>query len=366
MPYLEGCYGNPSSVHQFGRKARAALDQAREQVAALVNVHPAQVVFTGGGTEANNLAIQGLAAGKSAGHLLVGATEHASVLEPAAALQRRGWQVEQMAVSAQGLVDVEEIAQQLTTQTRLLSLMLANNETGVIQDLAAVSEVVRSTPAILHCDAVQALGKLAVDFDATGAHLMSLSAHKIYGPMGVGALIMAPGLELEPILYGGQQERGLRSGSENIAGIVGFGKAAELAHMELTQRQTTMLTLRSNLERRLTCLNGVVVFAQHVARLPNTVYFAVPGIEGEALVMMLDEFDFAVASGSACSSQVPGSNDASGASHVLLAMGVAEDLARSAIRVSFGANNTATEVEQFVLMLEQQIAAMKGMAVMAI
>jgi len=342
-PFLREHYANPSSIHTPGRLARTAVDQAREQVAALVNVQPAQVIFTGGGTEANNFALKGVMMRYPVQRLAVSAIEHASLLEPARALAAQGWGLDIIPVDELGRVSPEALANAMTPRTRLVSVMAANNETGVIQDVAALSEAARRAGAVFHTDAVQAAGKLPQDFSGSGVHLMSLSAHKIYGPKGVGALIVAQGVDLMPLLHGGGQERGLRGGTENVAGIVGFGMAAELAHMELAERAAHSLRLRRHLEQRLRReLPEITIVAEQAERLANTVTILVPGIEGASLLMQLDQAGIAVSSRSACSagSAVP--------SHVLAAMGLVGETGRSAVRISFGRDNSIADADGLV------------------
>lgn len=341
LPYLSGPYGNASSLHRFGRAARDAVERARVQVASLVGAQPGEVVWTSGGTESNNLAIKGVAA-LHPGRVLYGATEHPAVMEAAEALgdQRT---VEAVAVDGQGLVDWPAFARQLERgPVALVALMRANNETGVIQDVARAAPMVRAAGARLHVDAVQAAGKMALDFEALGADLMSLSSHKLYGPKGIGALVRRAGIDLWPLHHGGPQEKGLRGGTENVAAIVGFGEAAELAEREWQARAGHVGVLRERLEAALRELPGVVIFGAQVERLPNTVQFALPGYDGEALLMQLDRKGFAVSSGSACAS---GKGEPS---HVLLAMGLSREIARGAIRVSLGVASTAEEVDGFV------------------
>ena len=350
LPYLREHYGNPSSLHLQGRTARAALDQAREQVAALVNAHPSQVVFTSGGTEANNYALKGVAAKLSPGRIAISAIEHSSLMGAAQALVAHGWQCDSIAVDEQCRVSLAALSAALKSEPRLVSVMMANNETGVIQDIAAISAQVRAAGAIMHTDAVQAAGKIAVDFPASGAHLMSLSAHKLYGPKGIGALIVDKALDLEPLLQGGGHEMERRAGTEIVAGIVGFGAAALLAHEELASRTSHLKTLRDALEQHLRALPGVVVFAAQAPRVVNTVLIGVPAIEGETLLMELDRHGIAVSSGSACAS---GSPDPS---HVLLAMGVDPDLARRVIRISLGKDNTLADIDRLITVLNEQIS----------
>jgi len=356
LPYLTEHQGNPSSAHRFGRVVRTAIDSAREQVAGLVNAHPGQVIFTSGGTEANNLAIKGVTALIQPGYIAIGATEHPCVSETAASLKKAGWQVALLPVDGQGRLIDAEVDAILGLHPVLVSAMWANNETGVIQDIAALSARVRAHGALLHTDAVQAAGKIAVDFVASGAHMMSLSAHKINGPKGVGALIVDKTVELEPLLHGGGQEKDRRSGTENVAGIVGFGAAASLAKARLTDYGTRMSMLRDRLESELRALGEVEIFAATAPRLPNTVCFAAAGIDGEALLLNLDRAGIAVSSGSACAStnREP--------SPVLQAMGVDADLARSAIRVSLGFDNTANDIDAFMAALATQLRQLRRLA----
>ena len=358
LPWFKGRFGNPSSRHQWGREARAALDQAREQVAALVNAHPGQVIFTGGGTEANNLAIKGLlGAQASPGQLLISAIEHASLRGPAQAMQRQDWNLDYLPVTAAGLIDIKVLPAMLGQDTRLLSLMWANNETGAIQPIAEVAECCREHAVVLHSDAVQAAGKIPLDFRASGVQMMSLSAHKLYGPKGVGALIVDRSLELLPLIDGGGQEQGRRGGTENLAAIVGFGMAADLARLELQARRLQLLQLREQLERQLArYLPQAVCFATEAERLPNTLFMAIPGLDGETLIMALDREGIAVSSGSACGSSH------SEPSPVLKAMGVSDELAQGAIRISLGKDTRSEDIDTLLQGLSTQVRALQGLA----
>lgn len=352
-PWLRGVHGNPASVHRYGRAAHAALEAARVQVAALVHAQPAQVVFTGGGTEADNLALKGVCNGAPSGRLLVGAMEHAAVLGPASALARLGWQVEYVPARLDGSYDLDALERMLKPgAVRLVSLMLANNETGAVQDAARAADLAHGAGALLHCDAVQAAGKLAIDLGALGADLMTLSAHKLNGPSGVGALIMNRSVKLTPLVDGGGQEQGLRGGTEDLAGIVGFGRAAELAQAELIERTTHTRQLRDSLEAGLAELPGLKVFAAESKRLSNTTQLSLPGLDGEWLVMELDKRGIAVSSGSACHS---GSGEPS---HVLMAMGHDAATAKGALRVSFGAGNTEADANAVVAALKEIVATL--------
>jgi len=352
QPYLTGPYGNPSSVHRYGRAARDAIEAARAQVARLVGCESGEVFWTSGATESNNMAIKGVAYGRPQGRVLYGATEHPAVLEAAEALRDEGWPVETIAMAADGLIDWSALAAQLPAgPVRLVAVMVANNETGVIQDIPRVAAQVHAAGAWLLADAVQAAGKIPLDFAASGADLMSLSAHKLYGPKGVGALIRRAQVELRPLMHGGGQEHGLRGGTENLAGIVGFGAAAALAAQQLETRRVHLQGLQERLEAQLRTMAGVRIFGDGAPRLPNTVQFAVPGWEGEALLMMLDRKGFAVSSGSACAS---GRGEPS---HVLLGMGIARHVAYGAVRVSFGVQSVAADVDRFMQVLRDLCTA---------
>lgn len=357
LPYLGSEPGNPSSAHRPGRHARAALEQARAQVAVLVGAQPRQVIFTSGGTEANNLALFGLAAAEGHGRLALSPVEHPSVIEPAQALAEGDWELDWLPVDADGRVDVT--AWTPAAATRLVSLMWANNETGVVQPVAELAAKARAAGALVHSDAVQALGKLPVDYRASGVHLLTLSSHKINGPQGVGALVVDPAVDLVPRQRGGGQERGLRSGTENLAGIVGFGRAAELAGVELAARAAAARALVERLGLGLRAIPGITCFAAGAERLPNTVLFAVDGIDGEALLLALDREGIAVSSGSACHS-------GTGApSHVLAAMGVADAVARGAIRVSVGQGNDAADIDALLAALGRQVSALRRLVATA-
>ncbi len=359
LPHLKGQYGNAASRHAFGTTALRAVDRAREQVAQAVGVQPVQVVFTSGGTEANNLFVKGAAAVLKPSQVVISAIEHPCVTKPALDLARHGWHVHRIAVGSEGRLDPSDLEAALERPTGLVSVMLANNETGVLQDVHQVAGAARTRGALVHTDAVQALGKVPVDFTALGVNAMTLSAHKIYGPKGVGALVIDKRLQLRPILHGGGHERGLRSGTLNVPGIVGFGAACDLAVARLEELPRRLGALRDGLEAELRGL-GAVIFGEAAERLPNTSYFAIPGIEGETLVVELDRVGFAVASGAACSSANPEP------SATLLAMGIEPELARGAVRVSLGDLNTPDDVKGFLAALRSTVERLKGLAALAV
>jgi cysteine desulfurase len=362
LPWLESQYGNASSRHEYGRRARQAIDEARQQVAAAVNAHPTEVVFTSGGSESNNLFLKGAAASRKPDLLAVSAIEHPCVLKPAAQLARQGWQVRNLAVDAAGRVKTDDYAAAMLAKPALVSVMLANNETGVIQDIPALADAAKAGGGWFHTDAVQALGKLAVDFralNAAGVHALTLSAHKANGPKGAAALLLDKRVEVQPLIAGGGHERGLRSGTENVPAIVGFGVAAELAAQRVAELSARLRAMQAKLEAGLAGV-GARIFATEATRLPNTSYFAFPDIDGETLVGKLDREGFAVASGAACSSANPEP------SHVLRAMGVAPEIARGAVRVSLGAANTEAEIEQFINALQATVGRLQGLTAMAV
>ena len=352
-------FGNASSRHDYGRQARAAIDEARARVATAVGAHPTEVIFTSGGSEANNLFVKGAAACLKPGMLAFSAIEHPCVREPAYQLRRTGWTLKEIAVDAQGVIDGEDWQQTLLARPALVSVMLANNETGVVQDIARLAAEARASGAWFHTDAVQALGKLELDFRALGVSAMTLSAHKIGGPLGAGALVLDKRVELAPLIAGGGQERGLRSGTENVAAIVGFGVACERAVARRESESQRLAQLRAELEVQLLA-QGAVVFARAAERLPNTVFFAFDNIDGETLVAKLDRAGFACASGSACSSAQPEP------SHTLLAMGVDPLLARGAVRVSLGRDSTAQELSRFVGVLARVVDDLNKLASIAV
>jgi cysteine desulfurase len=327
--------GNPSSVHAAGRAARHLVEQARGQVAALVGAAARDVVFTSGGTEANMLALSPTL-GEA---LLVSAIEHPSVRSGG-----RFAAVEEVPVTAAGVVDLAALERLLAGRSRpLVSLMLANNETGVIQPVAAAAAIVHAAGGLIHVDAVQGPGRIACDFNALGADLMTLSAHKIGGPQGVGALIRRDGIALDSLIKGGGQERGARAGTENVAGIAGFGVAAEVAGRAMAEEAPRMASLRDRLEAGLEATApDAIIFGTEVARLPNTTLFSVPGMKAETAVIAFDLEGVAVSSGAACSSGKVAP------SHVLAAMEVSPEFARGAIRVSLGYSTTEDEIRAFL------------------
>lgn len=358
MPYLETQQGNPTSQHSFGRHARTAIEEAREQVALAIHAHPTEVIFTSGGTEANNMIVHGAAIKNPQSTLVRSNIEHPCVARPMEALTHQGWHQDLLKVNHDGVIPDEAYQSITADNISLVSVMLANNETGVIQEVSHLSDFAKGKKAISHTDAVQAFGKMEVRFDELEIDAMTLSSHKIYGPQGVGALILNKRSDIEPLIYGGGQEKNLRSGTENIAAIVGFGKACELISESLKESSMRSRELQTTLEFHLKTL-GAEIFSEKVKRLSNTTFFAFKDIEGSTLLTALDKKGFAIASGSACSSvnKEP--------SHVLLAMGIDEDLARGALRISFGNQNTINDVTAFIETLKKELQTLKQLTAIA-
>lgn len=355
LPYMGKVTGNPSSVHRFGRLQKDAIEQARESVAQLVGARAEQVIFTSGGTESNNLLLNGFNRANESARIVISAIEHMSLLEPA---QQLAEVVDIVAVNESGSVELSALIPLITDKTSLISVMTANNETGVIQDLSPLIAFARQQGCYFHTDATQAAGKIPLNFIESGVHAMTLSAHKLYGPVGAGALVIDKQLPIRKLQFGGTQEKNMRAGTENVPAIVGFGKAAELALANLKVTHFQLRTLRDALEQKLKAMPSVRVFAEQSERLPNTVQFGVEGFEGETLLMQLDRKAIAVSSGSACTS---GKTESS---HVLKAMKIAQPLANSAIRVSFGKNNTMSDVDALLSALTDIIEINQHSSVM--
>ncbi len=338
--WAAGRFGNPSSIHQEGREARAILDRARTNVAHLLRCDHRRLVFTSGGTESNNMAILGAArANRTRGtHVITSAIEHSSVLNTCHQLEREGFEVTYLNPTRQGMIEPDTLRAGLLPDTILVSIMMANNEIGTIQPVSELAAITHESGALFHTDAIQAFGKIPLNVESIQADLISLSAHKIYGPKGAGALFCAPSADLEPLLRGGSHEQGLRAGTENVPAIHGFGCAAEILDRE---GLPDLLPLRSKLEAGLAS-EPVEILCRNAPRLPNTVNFYFPEWPGESLVMALDLEGFAVSNGSACSSGIIEP------SHVIRALGYNDEIARSVVRVSFGKFTQAAEMDSFL------------------
>lgn len=356
-PHFSDAFGNPSEPHGPGRRARRALDEARAAVAAALNANEREIVFTSRGTEADNLALFGVAQRFASGHLIVSAVEHQAVLEAARALNRRGWDVDFVPVDGYGVIDRDAYEAAFREDTRLVSVMLANNVVGTLQPVAELAAIAHEHGVPLHTDAVQALGSVPVDVQALGVDLLTVSAHKVYGPKGVGALYVRRGTRLEPLLYGGGHERRLRSGTENVPGIVGFATAVQLAVADLERSARHVAALRDRLVAGVLERVPEVRYLGHPQRrLPGNAAFAVRHVEGEAMLLGLDQHGIAVSTGSACAS---GSLEPS---HVLLALGLRPEEAHGSLRVTLGRENTAAEVERFLDVFPAVVARLREMS----
>jgi cysteine desulfurase len=355
-------YGNASSIHHFGQGAKQRLEAARRQLAALVNASAAEIVFTSGGTEANNLAILGLTRASRAArkHVITCAIEHPAVLSPARQLGTEGVDVTCLRVGSSGIVSPEDIRRALRPDTVLVSIMHANNELGTLQPVAEIAQIAHQAGAAIHVDGVQALGKVPVDVAALGVDLYSMSGHKLYAPKGVGALYVRKGTHLAPIAYGGHHERDRRPGTENVPGIAAFGAAAELAGRRMTEDTERLAMLRDRLENAvLERIPGTGINGSRWNRVPNTTNLFFDGIDGEAMVIALDLRGFAVSTGAACSS------GALSPSHVLKAIGLSDDRARASMRFSLGRANTVEQVDALVEAIAASVAHLRRISVHA-
>jgi cysteine desulfurase len=364
LPYFAEEMGNAQSVHSFGQRAKAAVETARRAVAALINATPAEIVFVSGGTEADNLAIRGVAeAQRDHGrHIVTTAIEHPAVLATCEALEREGSRVTYLPVSNNGIVSVDDLRRSLSDDTILISIMLANNETGTIQPLEDIASVVAEThgrglQVHLHTDAVQAVGKVSVDVRQLGVDLLSLSAHKFHGPKGVGALYVRKGTRLAKLFYGGHHERDRRPGTENVPGIVGLGKAAEIARTQLAERIGHMRDLRDYLEHQVTAfIPNVRINGDTTRRVSNISNMSFDGVDGESLLIALDLKGIAVSTGSACAS---GSLEPS---HVLQALGLTREQVRGSLRFSLSAYTTRDELDYAASILAESVARIREMS----
>jgi len=345
LPYFSGEFGNASSIHTFGQKARAAVETAREQVAALVGARPQEIFFTSGGTESDNHAVFGIAAPsansrKFRPHVITSFVEHEAVLNACQALERQGVDVTYLHVDQDGLIDLEDLRGAIRQETALITIMHANNELGTVQPLEEIGRIAKDADVYFHTDAVQSAGKIPIDVHQFHLDLLSLSGHKLYAPKGIGALYVRGGTRLKQLLYGGHHQRGMRPGTENVAGIVGLGKAVEIARQSLANDAKRLSTLRDQLEHGL--LHRVPhsrINASRAPRTPNTANLVFPGVEGEALLIALDLKGLACSTGAACSS------GAVEPSHVLTAIGLPAEEARASLRFSLGRHSTQTDID---------------------
>jgi len=359
LPYFSEKYGNPSSIHRFGQEATQAITEARDALAALLGAQPVEIVFTSGGSESDNMALFGVAHALQAkgDHIVTTVIEHHAVLHSAQALEKRGLKVTYVPVDEHALVDPEAIARAITSKTILVSVMHANNEVGTIQPIAEIGRICKERGVLFHTDAVQAVGHVPIHVNEMNVDLLSLSGHKFYGPKGVGALYVRKGTRLSPLIYGGGHERGRRSGTENVPGIVGLGAAASLARETMAAEAEREIALRERL------LDGIVERIPHsrvtghpTQRLPNSASVVIEYVEGESMLLNLDFEGIAASSGSACTS---GSLEAS---HVLLAMGLAHEVAHGSLRLTLGRQNTRDDVDRVLEVLPPIVEKLRAMS----
>lgn len=357
LPYFHARFGNPSSIHWAGRRAKAAIEEAREKVARLVNCDPSEVVFTSCATEANNTAIKGIAAARRSrgNHVITTTVEHPSVLTPSLYLESQGYEVTCLDVDGEGMLDLEALEDAITDRTILISAMFANNETGTIFPVRKIGEIAERHGVLFHCDAVQAMGKIPVDVRESRISLMSISGHKLSAPLGIGALIIRKGVRLSPLLHGGHQEQSRRAGTENVAGIVGLGKACEIALKFMTEESRRLKILRDRLEQGiLQAVPDVRLNGHPVHRLPNTSHLSFLHVESDALLTGLDHAGIAASSGSACSS------GALKASHALKAMNSPEGTLLGNLRLSLGRENTDEDIDYVLGVLPDLVSRLRS------
>lgn len=357
IPYLTTEYGNASSIYTLGRHAMQAIDSAREQVADILNCRPTEITFTGCGSESDNLAIKGMAfvSQKKGNHIITSSIEHHAVLHTCQYLERFGFKTTYLPVDGYGRVNPDDVARAITNQTILVSIMFANNEIGTIEPIAEIGRICRARKIPFHVDAVQAGGSLPIDVAALNVDLLSLSAHKFYGPKGVGILYARQGMRILPQLQGGSQERGKRAGTENVSGIVGAATALRLAYEDLPRVQPRIIALRDRLIAGVLTIPGSQLTGHPTERLPNNASFVFEGVEGESILLSLDLLGIAASTGSACTS---GSVDPS---HVLLAMELPVELAHGSLRLTLGKDNTEEDVETIISTLPGIIEKLRGL-----
>jgi cysteine desulfurase len=359
LPFLEKNWGNPSSIHWASREPRRAVDEAREKVAALINAQPNELVFTGSGSEGNNFAIKGLAQSpdQKRSHIVVSSVEHSSVLNTCKYLAHTGFSVDYLKVDAKGMIAFDTLKNSITDKTVMISVMHANNETGNIYPIEKIGELARERGVLFHCDAVQAAGKTPIDVKKMNVDLLTLSGHKLYAPKGIGALYIRRGVKLLPLIHGGHHERNRRAGTENVAGIVGFGKACEIATAGMDKNAAKLTKLRDRLQKGiLERIDDVTLHGHPAERLPTTLNLGFDHVDGESLLLSLDMKGIAASAGSACTS---GSVEPS---HVLLAMGVPMKLALGSVRFSLGTENSVEDIDYLLDVLPPIVERIRSMS----
>jgi cysteine desulfurase len=355
IPFLQDQFGNPSSIHRYGRFAQRAIQNARKQIAHLINSEPNEILLTSGGTESNNTALFGLAHAARGNHIITSSIEHEAILEPCKKLEKEGFEITYIPVDNSGLVNSKDIEKSITPETCLVSIMFANNEVGTIQPIQEISKICHDKQIVFHTDAVQAVGKVKIDVKELGIDMLSISSHKINGPKGVGSLYIKKGIEIIPFIFGGGQENGMRSGTENVASIVGFGKACQLAQENMKQNILHLQNIRNNLIAKVMKEIPLVTLNGHSdQRIANNAHFTFLGVNGEDLIIKLDENGIAASTGSACSVRVQKE------SHVLKAMGFSHDQIAGSLRLTVGISNTDSEIEKTVEILKKVVKELRA------
>jgi cysteine desulfurase len=359
QPYFSQTFHNPSSFYRQAGEARAAIEQAREKVAALINAQPREIYFTAGGTESDNLAVQGAASKlkEKGNHIITSAIEHPAVLETCTALEKRGYEITFLPVDSKGFVDPENLKKSIKDSTILVTIMHANNEIGTLQPLKELIAIAHERGVLFHTDAVQSTGKIPLDVKALDVDLLSFSSHKLYGPKGIGVLYKKQKIKIDPLILGGGHERGLRSGTENVPGIIGLGKAAELAMAEMEEEEKRIRPLRDRLQKGIVeTIPEILINGDTERKLYNTINVSIKAIEGESILAMLDGEGFALSSGSACSSK------SLEPSHVLLALGLKHEDAHGSLRISLGKYNTENDADKLLETLPPVIQRLRSMS----
>jgi cysteine desulfurase len=357
LPYLKEQYGNPSSIHRYGRLTRKAIHKARKQIASLINADPAEILITSGGTESNNTVLMGISSQFSSGQIITSSIEHDAILEPCKKLITNGFQVDYLPVDKSGMINLSDLENIISENTLLVSVMFGNNEVGTIQPIIEIGKICHKHKVLFHTDAVQAVGKLHVDVNELGVDLLSISSHKLHGPKGIGALYIKNGVKINPLILGGGQEFRLRSGTENVASIVGFGQACEIAQNHLTENILYVKKLQTLLVDNVldqipeTTFNGNFEF-----RLSNNAHFTFLGVNGEDLIIKLDEYGIAASTGSACSVNTQKS------SHVLESMGFSLEQITGSLRLTVGIFNTENEIKETVGILKKVVAELRAVS----
>jgi len=354
LPFFTEYYGNPSSIHRLGRNAHKAVEEARKNIAKLINADPEEVLITSGGTESNNMSLYGIAHTSKKNHIITSSIEHDAILEPCKRLEKEGFSVTYLPVDHFGLVNPQDLEKEISNNTALVSIMFVNNEVGTIQPIREIADICQEKGVIFHTDAIQAVGKVPIDVKELKIDLLSIASHKIHGPKGVGALYIRKGVKIEPFVLGGGQEKGLRSGTENVASIVGFGKACQLAKANFEKNTGHLQSLRDSLVSKIMKeIPHVTLNGHPTKRVPSNAHFTFFGVNGEDLIIKLDENGIAASTGSACSVKVQK------ASHVLRAMGFNHEQITGSLRLTVGLNNTEEEISKTTDILKQVLQELR-------